>query len=124
MNSSPALEIPEWMFDPGICSQMKQESEAHVSSVALLALKSLLSTGPYPVESMVFEAQHLSSSSGDADAFAVTLEDRERPGLGEQRPDCRDRRRPEAVALDRKACLMRDTSRNGTQRTLRRIQFT
>lgn len=78
MNSSPALEIPEWMFDPGICSQMKQESEAHVSSVALLALKSLLSTGPYPVESMVFEAQHLSSSSGDADAFAVTLEDQSR----------------------------------------------
>jgi hypothetical protein len=66
------------MFDPGICSQMKQESEAHVSSGALLALKSLLSTGPYSVESMVFEAQHLSSTSGDADAFAVTLVDQSR----------------------------------------------
>jgi len=77
-SSSPALEIPEWVFDSGICSQMKQESLAHVSSVALLALKSLLSAGPDPVESMVFEAQHLSSSSGDADAYAVTLEDKSR----------------------------------------------
>jgi hypothetical protein len=75
VNSSPALEIPEWMFDSGICSQMKRESLAYVSSAALLTLKSLLSAASDPVESTVVEAQHLSSSSGDADAYAVTLED-------------------------------------------------
>jgi hypothetical protein len=75
LNRSPGLEIPEWMFDSSRCRQMKQNSVAHVSSVALLALKDLLTTSPDPIESTVAEAQHLSSSSGDADAHAVTLED-------------------------------------------------
>jgi hypothetical protein len=75
VNSSPALEIPEWMFDSGICNEMKRESLAYVSSAALLTLMSLLSATSDPVESTVVEAQHLSSSSGDADAYAVTLED-------------------------------------------------
>jgi hypothetical protein len=38
-------------------------------------LRSLLSQVLDPVESTAAEAQHLSSSSGDADAHAVTLED-------------------------------------------------
>jgi hypothetical protein len=73
LNRSPALEIPEWMFDSSRCSQMKQNGLAHVSSVALLALKGLLTTSPDPIESTVVEAQHLSSSSGDADAHTVTI---------------------------------------------------
>ncbi len=55
---------------------MKQNSVAHVSSVALLALKGLLTTSPDPIESTVAEAQHLSSSSGDADAQTVTMPSR------------------------------------------------
>jgi hypothetical protein len=73
LNRSPGLEIPEWMFDSSRCRQMKQNSVAHVSSVALLALKDLLTTSPDPIESTVAEAQHLSSSSGDADAQTVTI---------------------------------------------------
>src|SRR5258708_15042715 len=68
LNRSPALEIPEWMFDPVICGQMRQESLAYVNSVALVALKSLMSAARDPVEPTVIQAQHLSSSSGDADA--------------------------------------------------------
>jgi hypothetical protein len=71
LNGSPALEIPEWMFDSSLCSQMKQDNLAHVSSAALLALKDLLSAAPDPIESTVLEAQHHSSSSGDADAPTI-----------------------------------------------------
>lgn len=71
LNDSPALEIPEWMFDSSLCSQMKQDNLAYVSSAALLALKDLLSAVPDPIESTVVEAQHLSSSTGDADAPTI-----------------------------------------------------
>ena len=75
VSSSPTLEIPEWMFDSVVCGQVKQQTLAYVSSAALLRLRSLLSQVLDPVESTVAEAQHLSSSSGDADAHAVRLED-------------------------------------------------
>jgi hypothetical protein len=75
VSSSPTLEIPEWMFDAVICGRMKEQTRAYVSSAALLTLKSLLSQVPEPVESAAAEAQHLSSSSGDADAYAVTPEE-------------------------------------------------
>ncbi|HEY6375604.1 MAG TPA: hypothetical protein VIX90_08775 [Edaphobacter sp.] len=71
MNRSPTLEIPEWMFDSGMCSQMKQESLAYVSSAALVTLKHLLSGTPGLIELTVVQAQHLSSSSGDADAHTI-----------------------------------------------------
>ena len=71
LNDSPALEIPEWMFDSSLCSQMKQDNLAYVSSAALLALKDLLSAAPDPIESTVVEAQHLSSSTGDADVPTI-----------------------------------------------------
>jgi hypothetical protein len=32
LNRSPALEIPAWMFDAGICSQMRHHSSGYVSS--------------------------------------------------------------------------------------------
>jgi hypothetical protein len=54
---------------------MKHHSAGYVSSAALLVLKDLLSAALVPIESTGLEAQHLSSSSGDADAHAVTLED-------------------------------------------------
>jgi hypothetical protein len=74
LNSSPALEIPAWMFDSSICSQMKHHSAGYVSSAALLVLKDLLSAALVPIESTGLEAQHLSSSSGDADAYPVAVQ--------------------------------------------------
>jgi len=68
------LEIPEWMFDSGLCSGMKQDSLAYVSSAALLELTSLLSPAVDPIESSVVQAQHLSSSSGGADVDNVTIQ--------------------------------------------------
>ena len=43
------LEIPEWMFDSGLCSGMQQDSVAYVSSSALLELKELLSPADDPL---------------------------------------------------------------------------
>jgi hypothetical protein len=75
LNGSPALEIPAWMFDSSICSQMKQQHGlGYVSSAALLVLKDLLSAAAVPIESTGLEAQHLSSSLGDADAYTVTVQ--------------------------------------------------
>jgi len=73
-SSSPALEIPEWMFDSGHCGGMKQDSLAFVSSAALLALTVLLSPAADAIESSASEAQHLSRSSGDADAHEAIQE--------------------------------------------------
>jgi len=53
---------------------MKQNSVAHVSSAALLELMGLLSPAVDPIESSVVQAQHLSSSSGGADADNVTIQ--------------------------------------------------
>src|SRR5258707_13674359 len=44
LNRSPALEIPEWRFDPVIWGQMRQESVAYVNSAALWALDGLMSS--------------------------------------------------------------------------------
>jgi hypothetical protein len=60
------------MFDPGICSQMREESLAHVSSAALVALKRLLSAETDFIRSTVIQAQHLCSSAGGADADQAT----------------------------------------------------
>ena len=74
LNRSPALEIPEWMFDSGLCNGMKQDSVAYVSSAASLDLTCLLSAAVDPIESSVVQAQHLSSSSGGVDADNVAIQ--------------------------------------------------
>jgi hypothetical protein len=74
VNRSPALEIPEWMFDSGLCSGMKQDSLAHVSVAALLGLRTLLSPVTDPIESSLVQAQHLSSNSGGADVDKDTVQ--------------------------------------------------
>jgi hypothetical protein len=61
------------MFDSGLCSGMKQDSLAYVSSAALLELTGLLSPAVDPIESSAVQAQHLSSSSGGVDADNVTI---------------------------------------------------
>jgi len=68
------LEIPEWMFESGLCSGMKQDSLAHVSVAALLALRVLLSPETDPIESSLVQAQYLSSNSGGADVDNVTVQ--------------------------------------------------
>jgi hypothetical protein len=49
------------MFDSGLCSGMKQDSLAYVSSAALLELTGLLSPAFDPIESSAVQAQHLST---------------------------------------------------------------
>jgi hypothetical protein len=67
------LEIPEWMFDAAVCAQMKSMELPHVDCAALLALKHLLSAATRSSERDVVQAQHQSSSGGDADAEAVAV---------------------------------------------------
>jgi hypothetical protein len=67
------LEIPEWMFDAVVCAPMKSSELPHVDCVALLALKHLLSAATLSIERDVVQAQHQSSSAGDADAEAVAV---------------------------------------------------
>jgi hypothetical protein len=74
----PTLEIPEWMFDSHLCGQMKPAELPQVGCAALLALKHLLSAVTESSERDVVEAQHDSSSSGDADAQAVAVQDSSR----------------------------------------------
>ena len=71
----PTLEIPEWMFDSHLCDQMKPAELPRVGCAALLALKHLLLAVPESSERDVVQAQHDSSSSGDADAQAVAVQD-------------------------------------------------
>jgi hypothetical protein len=71
----PTLEIPEWMFDSHLCGQMKPVELPRVDCAALLALKHLLSAVTETSERRVVQAQHDSSSSGDADAQAVAIQD-------------------------------------------------
>ena len=70
----PTLEIPEWMFDSGLCSEMKQESLAYVSGSALLSLRALLSSDADRIESGMVQAQHLCSDSGGADVDNVPIQ--------------------------------------------------
>jgi hypothetical protein len=67
------LQTPEWMFEAILCASMKSSELPHVDCVALLALKHLLSAATLPIERDVVQAQHQSSSAGDADAEAVTV---------------------------------------------------
>jgi len=71
----PTLEIPEWMFDSNLCGRMKPAEIPRVDCAALLALKHLLSTAAESSKRDVIQAQHDSSSSGDADAQAVSTEE-------------------------------------------------
>ena len=71
----PTLEIPEWMFDSHLCGQMKPVELPRVDCAALLALKHLLSAVTESHERDVVQAKHDSSSSGDADAQAVAVQD-------------------------------------------------
>jgi hypothetical protein len=64
----PALEIAEWMFDCHACGRMKPAQFPLVDCAALLALQHLLSAVTERNERCVIQAQHPSSSSGDADA--------------------------------------------------------
>jgi hypothetical protein len=62
------------MFDSSVCSRMKQHGLGYVNRAALLVLRDLLSAAAVPIESTGLAAQHLSSSSGDADAYTVTVQ--------------------------------------------------
>jgi hypothetical protein len=75
LQKSPALEIPEWMFDCRACDRMKPTKFPYVDYAALLALEHLLSATTGPSERGVIQAQHHSSSSGDADAQIDSVED-------------------------------------------------
>ncbi len=70
----PTLEIPEWMFDSRACGRMKPAELPHVDCAALLALQHLLSAATGPNERGVIQAQHHSSSSGDADAQTESVQ--------------------------------------------------
>ncbi len=71
----PILEIPEWMFDSNLCGRMKPAETLRVDCAALLALKYLLSAATECSHQDMVEAQHDSSSSGDADAQAVSAQE-------------------------------------------------
>jgi hypothetical protein len=67
VSCAPTLEIPEWMFDSGVCSRMQPGGQAFVGATALGALKELLLQAAVSIEPGEVEAQHLCSSSGGAD---------------------------------------------------------
>ena len=71
----PTLEIPEWMFDSNLCGRMKPAEMPRVDCAALLALKHLLSAAPECSQQGMVKAQHDSSSSGDADAQTVFVQE-------------------------------------------------
>lgn len=71
----PILEIPEWMFDSNLCGRMKPAETPWVDCAALLALKHLLSAGTECGQQDMVQAQQDSSSSGDADAQAVSAQE-------------------------------------------------
>jgi hypothetical protein len=71
---APRLQILEWMFDSGVCSQMKQGSLAFVSTEALCSLKDLLLRFAVPIESAGAEAQHFCSGSGGADVDSQSIQ--------------------------------------------------
>ncbi len=75
LNWSAALEIPEWMFDSGRCSEKKAGSLAYVSLSALRALRVLLSPDANHIESCGDQAQHLPRESGGADADNIPIQD-------------------------------------------------
>lgn len=74
LNWSAALEIPEWMFDSGRCSEKKAGSLAYVSLSALRELRVLLSANADHIESCVEQAQHLARDSGGADANNIPIQ--------------------------------------------------
>jgi hypothetical protein len=71
----PILEIPEWMFNAKICGRMKPAETPRVDCAALLALQHLLSAATECSQPDMVQAQHDSSSSGDADAQAVSVQE-------------------------------------------------
>ena len=71
----PTLEIPEWMFNANLCDRMKPAETPRVDCAALLALKHLLSAATECSQQDMVQAQHDSSSSGDADAQAVSAQE-------------------------------------------------
>ena len=71
----PTLEIPEWMFDSNLCGRMKPAEMPRVDCAALLALKHLLSAATECSQQGMVQAQHDSSSSGDADAQTVSVQE-------------------------------------------------
>jgi hypothetical protein len=74
LNWAAALEIPEWMFDSGRCSQVKAEDLAHVGVSALRALSLLVTPGADRIESCEVQAQHSPSDSGGADADHIPVQ--------------------------------------------------
>src|ERR1019366_4661324 len=71
----PILEIPEWMFDSNLCGRMKPAETPRVDCAALLALKHLLSAATECGQQDMVQAQQDSSSSGNADAQAVSAQE-------------------------------------------------
>jgi hypothetical protein len=57
-SSSRKTEIPQWMFDPGVCCVMQQCEMARVSVDALRRVKELLERGMANGGSEVVEHQH------------------------------------------------------------------
>ena len=70
----PILEVPEWLFDSRVCGRMKPADFPYVDYTSLVALQQLLSAATQSNEWTVVQAQHHSSSSGDADANTVTVQ--------------------------------------------------
>jgi hypothetical protein len=70
----PILEIPEWMFDSNLCGWLKPAELPRVDCAALLALKHLLSAATECNPQDMVQAQHDSSSSGDADAQPMSAQ--------------------------------------------------
>ena len=70
----PILEIPEWMLDANVCSRMKPAERPRVDCAALIALQHLLLAATECSQPDMVQAQHDSSSSGDADAQAVSTQ--------------------------------------------------
>jgi hypothetical protein len=74
----PTLEIPEWTFDSHLGDQMKPTESPGVDCADLLTLKHLLEAAKESSKRDVVQAQHDSSSSGDADAQAIVVQDSSR----------------------------------------------
>ncbi len=61
------FDLPGWMFDPVVCSQLRTESKPVLSLAALLTLKNLLREAARPKGKDVLSTRH-SLIRGDADA--------------------------------------------------------
>jgi hypothetical protein len=61
------FEIPQWMFESGVCCRVHRAEQPAVDCAALLDLKLLLHRARSPARDLVLQAQH-PSAPGGADA--------------------------------------------------------